>query len=103
VTASRTNDIIVVKERTLEIVHNLEHPDLSIVAGCSKFAVSPDGKYLAIGSTTGALFVFNLFTGEFIKAYADQHQEAIVGVAWASGQPSTLATIDKLGRLYIWN
>lgn len=81
----------------------MEHSQLSIPLGNCKFAVSPDGKFVAVGSTNGLLFVFNLKSGEFVEAYDEQHSEPIMCVDWAPGSASTIATIDKLGLLYIWN
>ena len=66
----------------------LEHPDLSIPSGCCKFGISPDGKYVAIGSTNGMLFVFDIRLGEFVEGYSEQHRDTIVGVAWGSGSAS---------------
>ena len=81
----------------------MEHSSLSLPLGNCKFGVSPDGKYVAIGSTSGLLFVFNLNSGDFVEAYDEQHTEAIMGVDWAPGSASTLGSIDKLGLLFIWN
>jgi len=103
VSASRTNGIVIVEQRDLETPkYILDHPDLSIPTGSCKFAISPDGKYVAIGSTNCMLFLFDIRLGEFVEAYSEQHRDAIVGVAWGSGGQSQIATIDKIGMLYIW-
>ncbi len=70
-TASRSSGIIVLNERSMQVVFALEHPELSIPAGNCKFTISPDGKYVAIGSSNGSLFLFDIKIGEFIEAYED--------------------------------
>ena len=44
---------------------------MSIPHGNCKFTISPDGKYIAAGSTNGMLFLFNLTTGDFVEAYGE--------------------------------
>ena len=103
VSASRTNGIVVIEQRNLSVTYTLEHPDMSIPMGCCKFAISPDGKYVAIGSINGVLFIFDIKLGEFVEAYNEQHKDTIVGVAWGPGQAGNVASIDKLGMLYMWS
>ena len=103
VTASRSDGIIVMSEREFEVLHRLEHAELSIPSGNCKFTISHDGKYVAIGSTSGILFIFNLALGDFVEAYDEKHTDAIIGVDWAPGSASTLATIDKNGFLFTWS
>jgi WD40 repeat protein len=55
----------------MQVTFTLEHPELSIPAGNSKFSISPDGKYVAIGSTNGSLFLFDIKIGDFVEAYED--------------------------------
>ena len=87
----------------MEMIHQLDHAEMSVPHGNCKFAISPDGKYVASGSTNGMLFLFDLTMGEFVEAYGDQHQESIIGVDWAPGTASTIATIDKTGLIFLWN
>ena len=69
----------------------------------SKFAISPNGKYCVIGSSTGTIFVFNIDEGYLEEAYDEQHNVAVLGVDWAPGTQSSVATIDKTGCLFLWN
>ena len=73
VTASRTNGVLVIEEKTMQTIHYLDHSELSIPQGNCKFAVSPDGKFVAIGGTNGVLFVFNIQTGDFVDAFGEKH------------------------------
>ena len=68
--------------------YTLDHPDLSIPTGSCKFAISPDGKYVAIGSSNSMLFIFDIRLGEFVEAHSEQHRETIVGVSWGTGGAS---------------
>ena len=50
----------------------MENDDLMIPATTSKFAISPNGKYCVIGSSTGTIFVFNIEEGYLEEAYDEQ-------------------------------
>ena len=73
-----------------------------INATVNKFSISPNGKYCVIGSSTGAIFVFNIEEGCLEEIHQDDHNVAVLGVDWAPGTQSTVATIDKSGCLFIW-
>ena len=55
----------------METLYTLDHAEMSVPHGNCKFAISPDGKYVASGCTNGMLFLFDLTTGEFVEAYGD--------------------------------
>ena len=46
--------------------------------------MSPDGKFVAVGSTNGLLFLFNVESGDFVEAF-QEHSESIIGVDWVTG------------------
>ena len=92
-----------VSSNNFEVLHTLEHTDLTLPSGLCKFAVSPDGRFVAIGSSyQSLLFIFNVEEGKFVDAF-EGHSSTILGVDWAIGSGSTLGTIDKLGQLFVWS
>ena len=93
----------VIELRTGNTLFDLEHPDLIINQNCSQFSVSPNGKYCVIGGHQGTVFVFNLHTGQLEEAFDEEHNVAVLGIDWAPGTASTIATLDKSGLLYLWN
>ena len=102
VTASADNTLRVVELRTNKVLHEIEFNDLIIPSAISKFTISPNGKYLVIGGHSGTLFVFNMETGDIEEAYDEEHNVHILGVDWAPGSVSTVASMDKSGLLYMW-
>ena len=80
----------------------MDHPDLLITAGIMKFSISPNGKYCVIGGHSGTIFIFNLEDGQLEEAYDESHNVGVLGIDWAPGSASTVATLDKSGILCLW-
>lgn len=55
-----------------------------------------------IGGHAGTIFIFNLVTGELEEAFDEEHNVSVLGVDWAPGTVSTIASMDKSGLLYLW-
>ena len=102
VTASADNTLKVIDMRSSNILHTLEHNDLIVPTAISKFSISPNGKFVVMGGHQGMIFIFNLVTGELEEAYDEEHNVSVLGVDWAPGSTSTVATMDKSGLLYLW-
>mgnify|MGYP001247401551 CR=1 FL=1 len=67
----------------------------------STFAWSPDSKYLASGSYTGEVRVWNAITWELVHAWAE-HDSCVNSVAWSSdGQRLASGSSDK--TVHVWN
>ena len=102
VTASSDNTLKVIDMRSSNTLHSLEHSDLIVPTAISKFAISPDGQFVVVGGHQGMIFIFNLITGRLEEAYDEEHNVSVLGVDWAPGSASTIATMDKSGLLYVW-
>ena len=103
VTASTDNTLKVVDVRKhTQTLFTLEDSDLLISAAISKFTISPNGKFCVIGGHQGTIFIFNLVTGELEEAFDEEHNVNVLGVDWAPGTVSTIATMDKSGLLFLW-
>ena len=71
----------------------------------TKLTVSPDSKFVVIGSQNGAIIILDIKTGNQIEIgeiYDDEHVYAVVGTEWAPGR-SSFATCDKSGGLLLWS
>ena len=66
----------------------------------SGMGVAPTGNYVAVGSKNGKLVIFDMIKGEVEEIMDREHTCAIVSVEWSSR--GTLATIDQIGNLFIW-
>ena len=103
VSAACDNHIKVIDVKTGNILQDIEHGDLLISPSISKFALSPDGKFIVIGGHSGSIFIFNLENGELEELYDDEHGTGVFGLDWAPGTQSTVATMDRSGLLYLWS
>jgi WD40 repeat protein len=79
---------------TLKTVATLEHHDLIIPSAGCNFGLSHNGKFLAVGSQNGQVFVFNLETNKIEEIFTGEHTTSVVGCDWDPCWGSRLATID---------
>lgn len=71
----------------------------------SEFCIAPNGQYVVLGSSNGAVIVLDIANGkiQMEEAYCDDHKSGVVGAAWMpSTKSATFATIDKSGQLNVW-
>jgi WD40 repeat protein len=60
ITLGRDHVIKITDANTYKEIASLESSDLSIPTGDVSFGLSPGGKYLSVGSQSGALCIFNI-------------------------------------------
>ncbi|KAJ7990117.1 hypothetical protein DPEC_G00296990 [Dallia pectoralis] len=72
--------------------------------GCdnTKAIFSPDGSYLAAGSADGAVYIWNVNTGNLETRLPDMHSSSINAVAW-SGSGEYVVSVDKSRRAVLWS
>ncbi|XP_031428997.1 protein Atg16l2 isoform X2 [Clupea harengus] len=72
--------------------------------GCdsTKAIFSPDGSYLAAGSADGAVYIWNVHSGNLEKRLPGMHSSSINAVAWSlSGE--FVVSVDKSRRAVLWS
>nr|CAD7392403.1 unnamed protein product [Timema cristinae] len=69
--------------------------------GCdwSRAAFSPDGHYVSVGSSDGAVFIWNV-TGK-VESILKEHSSAVTAVSWHP-YSSYLVSVDKSRRVVVW-
>uniref|UniRef100_G3NKZ6 Uncharacterized protein n=1 Tax=Gasterosteus aculeatus TaxID=69293 RepID=G3NKZ6_GASAC len=68
----------------------------------SKAVISPDGCFLAAGSADGAVYIWNVSTGNLETRLPDRHSSSISAVAWSlSGE--YVVSVDKSRRAVLWS
>ncbi|XP_019903436.1 autophagy-related protein 16-2 isoform X2 [Esox lucius] len=72
--------------------------------GCdnTKAIFSPDGSYLAAGSADGAVYIWNINTGNLETRLPEMHSSSINAVAW-SGSGEYVVSVDKSRRAVLWS
>ncbi|CAB1349339.1 unnamed protein product [Coregonus sp. 'balchen'] len=72
--------------------------------GCdsTKAIFSPDGSYLAAGSADGAVYIWNVNSGNLETRLPDVHSSSINAVAW-SGSGEYVVSVDKSRRAVLWS
>jgi len=96
----------IVDIRTCKVIHEFRHRDFQTSYNWSSSAFSPDGAYVASGSSSnGFIFVWNA-NGKLLQKLEDGHNETgVCGLAWGRGgnNGQQVATVDKSGRLILWS
>ncbi|XP_016327374.1 autophagy-related protein 16-2-like isoform X2 [Sinocyclocheilus anshuiensis] len=68
----------------------------------TKAIFSPDGSFLAAGSADGAIYIWNVNTGNLEKRLPGMHRASISAVAWSlSGE--YVVSVDKSRRAVLWS
>ncbi|ROL44243.1 Autophagy-related protein 16-2 [Anabarilius grahami] len=68
----------------------------------TKAIFSPDGSFLAAGSADGAVYIWNVNTGNLEKRLPEMHSAPISAVAWSlSGE--YVVSVDKSRRAVLWS
>ncbi|KAM6946395.1 ATG16 autophagy related 16-like 2 [Aplochiton taeniatus] len=72
--------------------------------GCdsTKAIFSPDGCYLAAGSVDGAVYIWNVSTGNLETRLPDMHSSSINAVSW-SVSGDFVVSVDKSRRAVLWS
>ncbi|XP_060903348.1 protein Atg16l2 isoform X1 [Labrus mixtus] len=68
----------------------------------TKAVISPDGCFLAAGSADGAVYIWNVSTGNLETRLPDQHSSSISAVAWSlSGE--YVVSVDRSRLAILWS
>ncbi|KAM6988279.1 LOW QUALITY PROTEIN: ATG16 autophagy related 16-like 2 [Tautogolabrus adspersus] len=68
----------------------------------TKAVISPDGCFLAAGSADGAVYIWNVSTGNLETRLPDQHSSPISAVAWSlSGE--YVVSVDRSRLAILWS
>ncbi|XP_054651247.1 protein Atg16l2-like isoform X1 [Dunckerocampus dactyliophorus] len=68
----------------------------------TKVAISPDAGFVAAGSADGAVYVWNVSSGNLETRLEDKHSASISAVCWSmSGE--YVVSVDKRGRAVLWS
>ena len=107
ITSGRDHTVRLVDIRMLKVLQTYESEYYYSSSDNSQIAISPAGRYLALGSKNGKLVIFDTQKddgqGGVETIFDKQHKgQAITGVDW-SRKTSRIASIDSKGNLYVWN
>jgi len=91
--------------RNCKPTHVFNHKDFQTSYSWSSSSFSPDGLYVASGSSSnGLVFIWDAQTGNLVQRLGGAHEVGVCGFAWGRGGESgqQVASVDKSGRLVLW-
>ena len=91
--------------RTCTALRTFSDPQFQTSYGWSSASFSPDGKYVASGSSSnGLILVWEVESGK-VKKKLRAHDSGVCGFAWGRGGSSgqQVASVDKKGFLVLWS
>lgn len=100
-TSSRDDSLCLVDPRTFAVVRTLRDPAFRCGFDWSRAALSPDGRFAAAGSASGAVLVWDAATGRLARSLRGGHQGAVACCMWRPDGGS-LASCDKNGCVVLW-
>lgn len=99
--------IKIVDIRSCKVIYKFSHKDFQTSYNWSSSVFSPDGAYVASGSSSnGFIFVWNAHNGKLIRTLEGGHHDAgVCGIAWGRGGSSgqQVTSVDKSGKLVLWS
>jgi len=101
ITVSLDHSIKSVDLGTLAVTQTLKHESFRVPAEGGLPSLSPDNKFIAVGSSSGSLFIFNRAWNSHVETILDGHKSAIVATAW-SEKSGLLVSADRTGCIKIW-
>jgi len=100
---SRDHSLKVVDIRTFQPFETtLDYDDLYLFCDHAKFDTNQSERFVSCGSKNGGLVFFDLDKMSFEEMYDGEHTTGVVAVGWQKIQGNSVASIDTLGNLFIW-
>ncbi|RHZ17961.1 hypothetical protein DYB37_012248, partial [Aphanomyces astaci] len=106
-TNSRDNSLQLVDTRMLDptthhtVLGQYKSPAYTCGFNWSKASITPDGQFIAAGSSSGSVLIWDAITTGVWRENKDTHTGAVVGCTW-SPTGHMLASCDKNGCLVLW-
>lgn len=100
-TSGRDNLHNIFDVRSLEIRATYRSVNFRAATNWCRSCLSPNEKYVAAGSADGAVVIWSTKSNESESVLKAGLTHPVLGCAW-SGVGKPLATVDKSGRIYIW-
>lgn len=100
-TNSRDNTLKLVDVGTQKTIQIYKHDNYINPANWSKATMSPDGQYIAAGSTDGGIYIWETQSGK-LNNILTGHKDSVTCVAWNPMDSSRMVSCDKSGSLFFW-
>ncbi|KAI7895338.1 WD40-repeat-containing domain protein [Mucor mucedo] len=100
-TNSRDNTLKIIDIRMYDIIKSFQSDTYRNGLNWSRSTFSPDGKYVAAGSTSGGIHIWNARTGK-VEREISEHSSVVCGVAW-NPNGDYLYSAEKNKAVCMWD
>ncbi|XP_061575950.1 autophagy-related protein 16-1 isoform X2 [Cololabis saira] len=101
-TCSRDDLLKIIDLRTNAVRQTFSAQGFKCGADWTRVTFSPDGSYVIGGSADGALYVWNVLTGQLERTLDRNHNSAINSVSW-SPSGAFVVSVEKGSRAILWS
>lgn len=82
VSTGKDNSIRVFDVRTFKEVHKFYHDLYKCSSNTNRLCISPDSRYVVVGSQNGAVIIYDLKENDVEEIYENVHKTAVVACEW---------------------
>ncbi|XP_041666663.1 autophagy-related protein 16-1 isoform X2 [Cheilinus undulatus] len=101
-TCSRDDLLKIIDLRASAVRQTFSAQGFKCGADWTRVTFSPDGSYVAGGSSDGALYIWNVLTGKVDRSLDRNHNSAINAVSW-SPSGAFVVSVEKGSRAILWS
>ncbi|KAM6933387.1 autophagy-related protein 16-1 [Xenentodon cancila] len=101
-TCSRDDLLKIIDLRTNSVRQTFSTQGFKCGADWTRVTFSPDGSYVVGGSADGALYIWNVLTGQVDRTLDRNHSSAINSVSW-SPSGAYVVSVEKGSRAILWS
>ncbi|XP_076222119.1 autophagy-related protein 16-1-like isoform X2 [Nomia melanderi] len=96
----RDDTLKLIDLRMKKIIGSFSADGFKVGFDCTRATFSPDGQYIAVGSSDGSVFIWSVLTNT-IETILKNHSAVVTAVSWHP-QGTYLASVDRAKTVTVW-
>ncbi|XP_032887329.1 autophagy-related protein 16-1 isoform X2 [Amblyraja radiata] len=101
-TCSRDDILKIIDLRTNVTKQSFSSPGFKCGSDWTRITFSPDGRFIAAGSSDGTLYVWSVESGKVERSLGKHHSSSVNAVSWSPSGEHVIS-VDKGSRVVLWS